>query len=63
MKGTTKLNRNLTLAVVMIICFLLFLGCTKAYYSAMEKVGVHKRDILADRVENARDAQSEAQVK
>ncbi|MCP3954976.1 MAG: DUF2959 domain-containing protein [Desulfobacterales bacterium] len=27
----------------------------------MEKVGIHKRDILVDRVENARDAQSEAQ--
>jgi len=28
----------------------------------MEKVGVHKRDILVDRVENARDAQADAQV-
>ena len=36
-------------------------GCSGTYYSAMEKVGVHKRDILVDRVENARDAQSEAQ--
>ncbi|MBA1446757.1 MAG: DUF2959 domain-containing protein [Gammaproteobacteria bacterium] len=27
----------------------------------MEKVGVHKRDILVDRVESARDAQTEAQ--
>jgi uncharacterized protein YdiU (UPF0061 family) len=36
-------------------------GCSKAYYSAMEKVGIHKRDILVDRVEGARDAQSEAQ--
>ena len=37
------------------------IGCSKAYYSAMEKVGIHKRDILVDRVESARDAQSEAQ--
>jgi hypothetical protein len=36
-------------------------GCSKAYYGAMEKMGIHKRDILVDRVENARDAQSEAQ--
>jgi hypothetical protein len=36
-------------------------ACSKAYYGAMEKVGIHKRDILVDRVENARDAQSEAQ--
>jgi hypothetical protein len=36
-------------------------GCSKAYYGAMEKVGIHKRDILIDRVEGARDAQSDAQ--
>jgi len=36
-------------------------GCASTYYSAMEKVGVHKRDILIDRVEGARDAQTEAQ--
>jgi septation ring formation regulator EzrA len=36
-------------------------GCSKAYYGAMEKVGIHKRDILVDRVENARDAQADAQ--
>ena len=36
-------------------------GCSTAYYGAMEKIGIHKRDILVDRVENARDAQSEAQ--
>lgn len=37
-------------------------GCASTYYSAMEKMGVHKRDILIDRVEAARDAQTEAQV-
>lgn len=45
-------------------CFLLIVilgGCAKAYYDTMEKVGIHKRDILVDRVEAARDAQSEAQ--
>jgi Skp family chaperone for outer membrane proteins len=40
---------------------LLVSGCSSAYYSAMEKVGIHKRDILVDRVEGARDAQTEAQ--
>lgn len=39
---------------------LLLTGCQSAYYAAMEKVGVHKRDILVDRVEEARDAQQEA---
>lgn len=36
-------------------------GCQTAYYSAMEQVGVHKRDILVDRVVDARDSQAEAQ--
>lgn len=36
-------------------------GCQSAYYGAMEKVGIHKRDILVDRVDDARDAQSDAQ--
>ena len=31
------------------------------YYSAMEKLGIEKREILVDRVEDARDAQTEAQ--
>jgi len=35
-------------------------GCQSAYYSAMEKVGKHKRDILIDRVESAKDSQKEA---
>ena len=37
-------------------------GCATAYYSAWEKVGYHKRDILEERVEEARDAQADAQV-
>ncbi len=45
----------------LLLIFLLINGCSKTYYSAMEKIGVHKRDILVDRVEEARDAQAEAQ--
>ncbi len=40
---------------------MLLAGCGNPYYSAMEKVGVHKRDIMVDRVESARDAQQDAQ--
>lgn len=36
-------------------------GCSTVYYNTMEKLGFEKRDILVDRVEDARDAQSEAQ--
>ncbi len=32
-------------------------GCESAYYGAWEKLGVYKRDILVDRVEEASDAQ------
>ena len=35
-------------------------ACQKAYYSTMEKFGVHKRDIMVDRVGEARDSQEEA---
>lgn len=40
---------------------LFFNGCSSTYYNAMEKVGIHKRDIMVDRVEDARDSQAEAQ--
>ena len=38
----------------------LLASCTTAYYRALETVGVEKRDILVDRVEDARDSQSDA---
>lgn len=36
-------------------------ACSSAYYNTMEKFGVHKREILVDRVEEARDSQQDAQ--
>ena len=47
-----------SLSVFIAIFFLV--GCQPAYYKAMEKIGVHKRDIMVDRVEKARDSQEEA---
>jgi len=35
-------------------------ACSSMYYSTMEKFGVHKREILVDRVQEARDTQNEA---
>lgn len=35
-------------------------GCASAYYGALEKVGIAKRELLADRVEATRSAQQEA---
>ncbi|MEJ2766453.1 DUF2959 domain-containing protein [Photobacterium sp. MCCC 1A19761] len=37
-------------------------GCQSAYYSAMEQVGVHKREIMVDRVSEATEAQQDAQT-
>lgn len=37
------------------------LGCSSAYYNTTEKLGVHKRDIMVDRVEDARDSQKAAE--
>ncbi len=39
---------------------LLLVGCQSAYYATMEKLGVHKREIMVERVAEARDAQQEA---
>ena len=39
---------------------LLLAGCSSAYYGAMEKMGVAKREILADRVDKTREAQADA---
>ncbi len=35
-------------------------GCKSMYYGTMEKFGIHKREILVDRVKDARDTQNEA---
>ncbi|HSN72189.1 MAG TPA: DUF2959 domain-containing protein [Steroidobacteraceae bacterium] len=35
-------------------------GCSSVYYSALESLGIEKREILVDRVDDARDAQTEA---
>lgn len=50
-----------TCSIVLFFCALLFVGgCSSTYYSAMEKMGVHKRDMMVDRVTEGRDAQEEA---
>ncbi|WP_394699615.1 DUF2959 domain-containing protein [uncultured Pseudodesulfovibrio sp.] len=35
-------------------------GCSKTYYSTMESMGYDKREIMTDRVEDARESQEEA---
>jgi len=43
------------------VAMLALSGCQSAYYAAWEKVGIEKRDILVDRVENAKESQEDAQ--
>ena len=35
-------------------------GCQSTYFSAWEKLGYHKRDIMVSRVQKARDGQEQA---
>jgi hypothetical protein len=49
---------HILLSVLIAIFFLA--GCQTAQYKMLEKIGIHKRDIMVDRVEKARDSQEEA---
>lgn len=46
--------------ILSIIALVVVVGCSTAYYGTMEKFGVYKRDILVDRVKEARDSQEDA---
>jgi septal ring factor EnvC (AmiA/AmiB activator) len=51
--------RSLTLGTLAVTLAVLC-GCGGVYYNTMEKLGYHKREMLVDRVQEARDAQEEA---
>lgn len=46
--------------VALVGVFMLLSACSSTYYKAMDSIGIEKRDILVDRVEDARDAQDDA---
>lgn len=48
------------LFVELAIVTVFWAGCQNVYYKTMETFGKHKRDILVDRVGNAREAQEDA---
>jgi hypothetical protein len=56
-KSTLRMELRLP-ALFTILSFLL--ACETTYYKTMEKFGYHKRDLMVERVEEARDAQKEA---
>ena len=43
-----------------IVAMLVIAACTSTYYRALETVGIEKRDVLVNRIDDARDAQSAA---
>ena len=58
MKNSILKNRFRGIIAIAVI-WLMF-GCESTYYKTMETIGYHKRDIMVDRVQDARDAQEEA---
>lgn len=54
------MRRQQTLGPAVLLSLLAAVGCQSAYYSAWETLGWHKRDILVDRVQEARDDQAQA---
>ncbi|MCR8921425.1 DUF2959 domain-containing protein [Dasania sp. GY-MA-18] len=49
------------LRVLLISILFTLTACESTYFNAMEELGIHKRDILVDRIEDAQDAQQEGQ--
>ncbi len=60
MTGRANMAVNLRRLACCVLALLMLSGCESAYYGAMEKVGIHKREILVDRIVSARDAQQDA---
>jgi septal ring factor EnvC (AmiA/AmiB activator) len=58
-RGTKEMFMKIRLLVLPAIILGLS-GCSTLYYGTIEKLGVHKRDIMVDRVKEARDTQNEA---
>ncbi|MBM9605024.1 DUF2959 domain-containing protein [Desulfopila inferna] len=56
-----RVSLILSYAAIVAVVLVLSGGCSGTYYNAMEKVGIHKRDIMVDRVEKARDSQEDVQ--
>ena len=52
---------NVITRIAMVAVVVAISGCSTIKYNTLEKVGIHKRDILIDNVEDTRDAQEDAQ--
>lgn len=54
------LPRGQTMRILLVAALIAMAACSSAYYNTLEQFGVHKREILVDRVDDARDSQVEA---
>jgi hypothetical protein len=54
--------RQVSRLQILVISVLVLAGCQQAYYKTMEQFGYHKRDILTERVQAARDTQEGAKA-
>lgn len=57
---TTMSYKNLIKILSSFILLLYITACSQAYYGALEKAGIHKRDIMVDRVQDAKQSQEDA---
>jgi len=54
------MSEKMKLFAIPVLTLAFLVACSSAYYKTMEGLGIEKRDLLVDRVENARDAQDSA---
>ena len=47
------MKKNAANVIACLLILALLAGCSSAYYKTMEGLGIEKRDILVDRVEDA----------
>lgn len=59
MNHKISFNSIIKVASYLLLLLILF-ACSQAYYGALEKVGIHKRDIMVDRVQEAKQSQEDA---
>lgn len=56
---TPSVARLISRGLLAVVAMSALGGCATVQYAGYEKLGIHKRDILVDRVEDARDAQED----
>lgn len=56
-----KFTMSLIVKTLLLATLTMSVGCSTVKYNTLEKVGIHKRDILVSNVKDTRDAQEDAQ--